>query len=149
MSGFNEPEGWEPPDGVDPNYAERLQALGVELTEQGQVRSLSNVLEAVVAEGGMNLDLDTAVKWAGRVGAAETQLASLVTDVAGMIETINLAEALEGKTAASALALDALNHLNMHLETMTFEFLYGTTADREVVREAVFGPRATEEDEDE
>src|SRR5690606_41414758 len=76
-------------------------------------------------------------------------LASLVTDVAGMIETISLAESLEGKTAASALALDALNHLNMHLETMTFEFLYGTTADREVVREAVFGPRATEEDEDE
>jgi hypothetical protein len=149
MSGFNEPEGWEPPEGVDPNYAERLRALGVELTEQGQVRSLSNVLEAVVAEGGMNLDLDTAVKWAARVGAAETQLASLVTDVAGMIETIRLAESLEGKTAASALALDALGHLNMHLETMTFEFLYGTTADREVVREAVFGPPATEEDEDE
>jgi hypothetical protein len=148
MSGFNEPEGWEPPKGVDPNYAERLHALGVELTEQGQVRSLGNVLEGVVAEGGMNLDLDTAMKWTARVHAAETELEALVHDVAGMIDTIRLAEALEGESAASTLALDALEHINSHLETMTFQFLYGTTADRDVVREAVFGPRSTEEESD-
>lgn len=130
---------YTPPAGVEPDYAEKLAALGVKMTTDGRVKSLGKQIGEVVEQGGGTLDLETALDWARRAEIADAELASLVVDSAQMLKDLQMFDLLEPGSASAAYALEAVKHLQSHMERMVFGFMYGVEQGEEA-KKAIFGP---------
>jgi hypothetical protein len=135
----DEPTPYTPPAAVQPDYAEKLAALGVKMTPDGRVKSLGVQIGEYVAQGGGNLDLETALDWAKRAEIADAELSSLVVDSAQMFKDLQMFDLLEPGSASAAYALEAVKHLQTHMEKMVFGFMYGVEQGEEA-KKAIFGP---------
>jgi hypothetical protein len=134
----NEP--FTPPEGVREDYAERLAALGARMAPNGKVITLAYLAEKAVSEGGLTLDLEDLLDWSSRLNVAEDNVGSLVQDLSRMVQDVRLLSLLEPDTATGAYALDALEHVQAHLSSILFGFMYGIQ-DSAAAQEAVFGPK--------
>lgn len=126
--------------GVRPDYATRLAAMGVDMTDDGKVRPLGDLLREIVNNGGGDLPLEKAMAWAARAEVADAEIASLVVDSSQMLKDLEMFNILEGQTGAGVYGLEALAHLQTHMEKMVFGYLYGVR-DGGGAKEALFGPR--------
>jgi hypothetical protein len=134
-----QPAPYTPPAGVQSDYAENLAALGVKMTPDGRVKSLGLLIGEVVEQGGGDLSLETAMDWAKRAEIADSHLTALVADSARMIEDLSTFQAFEPQSPAATYALEAVRHLQGHLEKMVFGFMYGVEQG-EAAKKAIFGP---------
>lgn len=128
--------------GVQPDYAERLAALGVKMTPDGKVKTLGALLREVVDNGGTNLDLETTMEWAARAEVADAEIAALVVDSSQMLKELELFSMMGPGSMAVEYAREGIKHLQTHMENMTFGYLYGVRDGLEA-RKAIFGPSGT------
>ena len=135
-----QPTPYTPPAAVQPEYAENLAALGVKMTPDGRVKSLGKLINEVVEQGGGDIDLETAMDWAKRAEIADTELTALVVDSAQMLQDLNMFQLLEPDNTSAAYAVEAVKHLQSHMERMVFGFMYGAEQAEEA-KKAIFGPK--------
>lgn len=125
--------------GVQPDYATNLAALGVKMTPDGRVKSLGLQIGEIVAQGGGDLDLETAMDWAKRAEIADAELSSLVVDSVQMLRDLEMFRVLEPESGAAVYAIEGLKHLQSHMEKAVFGFMYGVEQGDEA-KKAIFGP---------